>query len=212
MSLRDDLQHLASASGGLPEDQAAFDAAVATIDVPGLAVGAVAPHFELQSASGETWRLDRGLRAGPVVLVFYRGAWCPFCNLTLRAFQTRLQDFRAVGAAIVAISPQAPDAASGVIEDLHIDFPVLSDVSQEVIRAYGLQFTMPEGLQRLYADDYGLDLPSLTADGSWRLPVPGIVVIGRDGRVGAAFVDADYRRRPDPNEVLAAVRRVIQVA
>jgi len=171
----------------------------------GLAVGDRAPGFTLPDALGRDVSLAELLSAGPVVLQFYRGEWCPYCNLHLRALQEALPEIRKRGASLVAISPQSPDHASSLTEQAELEFDVLSDVDQHVIRDYRLQFTLPADLQSVHLDALGLDLRAQSADGSWSLPVPATFVINADGRIAAASVEVDYRARLEPALILEAL-------
>lgn len=177
------------------------------IEQRALRLGDVAPNFRLIDAHGASVELDELLARGPVVLSFYRGDWCPFCNLELRAFQDRLSQFAALGAQLVAISPQMPDHSLVTATKNALDFPVLSDIGLHVARAYGLAFDFTDDLRRLYLDRWKTDLVSWNGDGGWSLPVPATFVIGKDARVLFAHIDPDFRERSDPDEVLAALRR-----
>ena len=171
---------------------------------PGIAVGEQAPPFEAPDVHGKPVRLEDRLAAGPVVLAFYRGAWCPICNLELRALQEIVPELRAAGAALVTISPQGPDASLPLVETLDLGFDVLSDLDQSIIAAYRLQFELRDYLKSLY-EQLEMPLTSVNADGTWNLPVPATFVIDTDGVVRARHVDPDYRTRMEPREVLAAV-------
>jgi peroxiredoxin len=173
---------------------------------PGLSVGDEAPDFELPDATGRQVRLSDLLRDGPVVLSFYRGEWCPYCNLTLHTWQQRLDDLSNAGGRFVAVTPQRPSDALSLTEKHQLAFPVLSDETQDVIRAYKLHFDLPSALKDLYGNAWGLDLTEQNADGSWSLPVPGTFVVDRDRKIRFAFAWADYRVRAEPDEVLAALR------
>lgn len=173
---------------------------------PGLSVGDEAPDFELPDAAGRPVRLSDVLRNGPVVLSFYRGEWCPYCNLTLHTWQQQLEDLSRAGGHLVAVTPQRPNNALSITEKHQLAFPVLSDEGQDVIRAYKLHYDLPPALKDLYGDAWGLDLTEQNADGSWSLPVPGTFVIDRQRRIRFAFADADYRIRAEPDDVLAALR------
>ena len=172
--------------------------------VPGLALGEQAPEFSLPDAVGRAVSASR-LSAGPVVLVFYRGEWCPYCNANLRALQAALPDIASRGASLIAVSPQSPDHSLSITEKAELAFDVLSDVDQAVIRAYKLQFTVPADLQDLHVNVFQVDLPDHNADRSWQLPVPATFVIDRDRVVHAAHVSADYRTRMEPSDILAAL-------
>jgi peroxiredoxin len=172
---------------------------------PGLEVGTSAPNFALPNALGQSVELAQRLRSGPVVLTFYRGAWCPYCNVTLRAFQAALPRFRTHGASVIAISPQTPDRSLSLTEKHSLEFDVLSDVEQSVIRAYRVQFTSPADIKDLYLDTFHNDLSTQTADGSWALPIPATFVIDRTGVIRARHVAVDYRTRMDPDDIEAAL-------
>jgi len=175
---------------------------------PGLAIGDAAPEFVLPDALGRPVSLGERVASGPVVLVFYRGEWCPFCNTHLRALQAALPEIRAFGASLLAVSPQSPDHSLSITEKAGLDFEVLSDPHQRVIRAYKVQCTVPSDLQDLHLNVFRNDLRTHTADGSWNLPVPATFVIDRAGVVRAAHVSPDYRTRMDPAEVIAALKRL----
>lgn len=169
--------------------------------------GDVAPNFRLKDAHGASMELDELLSSGPVVLNFYRGQWCPFCNLELRAYQDKLSQFTALGAQLVAISPQLPDHTLATATKHTLDFRVLSDTGLHVARAFGLAFDFSDDLRRLFLDQWKTDLDSWNGEDGWSLPVPATFVIGKDARVKFAHVDPDFRERSDPDEVLAILKR-----
>jgi peroxiredoxin len=186
-----------------------IDAAIREIEAsgtaPGLSVGDKAPDFTLPDQLGRRVSLEERLETGPVVLVFYRGEWCPLCDVHLRALQRALPEFNAKGASVLAISPQAPDRALSVAAKAGLAFEVLSDARQEVIRAYKLQFTTPADLQDLIVNAFQTDLRVHTADESWRLPVPATFVIDRAAVIRAAHVSADFRTRMEPAAIIGAL-------
>lgn len=171
------------------------------IESRALAVGQPAPALSLNDALGRPVALAELWRQGPLVIVFYRGGWCPYCNLELRAWQQGLDELRASGAKLVAISPQTPDNSLSSAEKNALSFPVLSDSALQAATAFGVGFTLPPELVELYAS-VGNDLPTLNGNGQWVLPVPGTFVVGRDGRIAYAHVEADYRERAEPAEVM----------
>jgi peroxiredoxin len=175
---------------------------------PGLAVGERAPVFALPDARGNEVSLADRLASGPVVLVFYRGEWCPYCNTYLRALQAVLPDIRKKGASLIAVSPQSPDHSLSMADKAELEFDVLSDATQQAIREYRLQFELPDDLQAVHRDVFELDLRLQNADGSWNLPVPATFVINRQGTVVSADVGVDYRRRMEPSDLLAALDRI----
>jgi peroxiredoxin len=170
--------------------------------IPG--VGNTVPDFTLPDTLGRPLRLSEKLARGPVVLTFYRGAWCPYCNLELRAYQQRLPRLSDLGASVIAISPQTPEASVSTIEKNLLDFDVLSDSGSRVARAYGLAFTFPEDLKAMYLRR-AIPLPEFNGTDDWTVPIPATFVIAGDGRVVLSYVDADYRNRLDPDHVLAAL-------
>lgn len=172
---------------------------------PGLSIGERAPDFVLPDANGRPVSLQERLAGGPVVLVFYRGEWCPYCNTYLRAIQRALPEITSRGASLIAISGQSPDHSLSITEKAELTFDVLSDVDQAVIRAYKVQFTVPADLQDVHLSAFQIDLRDHTADQSWRLPVPATFVIAGDGSVRSAYVSADYRTRMDPSDIIAAL-------
>ena len=156
-----------------------------------IGVGAIAPEFSLGDSHGQRLTLSALLVHGPVVLSFYRGGWCPYCNLELRALQARLAEFTAAGAMLVAISPQAPDASLSTQEKAQLTFLVLSDPGSEVARTYGLVYTVDSQMQDVFRG-LGNDLREVNGSDVWELPIPATYVIGADGTVAYAYVDPDY--------------------
>jgi len=174
---------------------------------PGIAVGEEAPPFEAPDAHGVPVRLADRLVEGPVVLSFYRGAWCPICSLELRALTEIAPAVRDAGASLVAVSPQSPDVSLPLVDSLDLRFDVLSDLDQSVAAAYRIKFELSAELQALY-EQFDMSLTAANADASWNVPVPATFVIDRTGIVRAAHVDADYRERMEPTDILAALERI----
>ena len=170
-----------------------------------LHVGDRAPGFRLPDARGGEVALDDLLIDGPVVLVFYRGAWCPYCNLQLAAFQSALADIRAAGAALVAVSPQTPDQSLTFAEQKALEFPVLSDAGNAIARRYGLVFTQSEAATAT-SRELGIELPDFNGDDSNTLPAASTFVIDQDGAIRFASISGDYRWLVGPDEVLPALR------
>ena len=170
-----------------------------------LDVGDRAPAFRLPDARGGEVVLDALLADGPVVLVFYRGAWCPYCNLQIAAFQRALADIRATGAALVAVSPQTPDQSLTFAEQKALEFPVLTDPRNVVASEYGLVYTQPAA-STAAARGLGVELADFNGEDSNTLPAASTFVIGQDGVIRFAAVSGDYRWRVGPEEVLAVLR------
>lgn len=167
-------------------------------------VGDTAPGFSLPTATGETLNLDTLLSTGPVVLTFYRGAWCPFCNMALRALQQHHTEITARGAQLVAVSPQIPDESLTLAEKHSLDFDVLSDPGSETAERYGLAFDLTDELATVY-DSFGFDLQHVNGGHARTLPIPATYVIDRDATIRWAFVDTDYVARAEPSDILAAL-------
>jgi peroxiredoxin len=174
-----------------------------------LKVGDRVPPVALPNAKGETVDIINLLEKGPVIVSFYRGGWCPYCNLELKAFQEVLPEIQAVGASLVAISPEKPDDALSTAEKNALSFEVLSDVGQKVGRAFGLVYDFTDELKTAY-EGFGRDIPAHNATpGEWALPVAATYVIGRDGAIIYAYTDVDYRDRADPRDVLKVLARTM---
>ncbi|MEU2287052.1 peroxiredoxin-like family protein [Streptomyces sp. NPDC013178] len=169
-----------------------------------LTVGGKAPSFTLPSATGRTVALDELLADGPVVLTFYRGAWCPYCNIALRSLQQHHDAITARGARLVAVSPQAPDESLSHTEKNELAFDVLSDIGCETTKRFGLAFDLPDDLAAVYAD-LGIDLHRSNGGHARTLPIPATYVIDRDGTIRWAFVNPDYTIRAEPADILAAL-------
>ncbi len=169
-----------------------------------LKVGDKAPDFELPGASGKKVKLSERLARGPVVVTWYRGGWCPYCNIALRGFHKSLPEIRAAGASLVAISPETPDNSMTTAEKNHLDFDVLSDRGNKVAHAYGVAYKIP----RVIAEQFKgrLDLAKYNGDDSGTLPLGATYVIDREGIIRYAFVDSDYRKRAEPSDVVSALR------
>jgi peroxiredoxin len=172
-----------------------------------LKVGARSPIFALPNAHGELVRSADLLARGPLVLTFYRGIWCPYCNMDLQAIEATAEEIRALGASLVAISPQtAPNRRKSEKENA-LSFPILSDHGNSVANEFGLRFRLPEDLITVYKG-FGNDLTIGNGEDSWTLPMPARYVIGTDGVIAYAEVNPDYTRRPDPSELLPVLRRL----
>jgi peroxiredoxin len=166
-----------------------------------------APEFTLSDQDGNAVSSAGLLAQGPLVLTFYRGVWCPYCNLELQAIQEALPEIAARGARVLAISPQTAPNSRKSARQSKLAFPILSDVQGAVGAAFGLRFRLPDYLIDLYKSLKN-DLPSFNGDPSWTLPMPARYVIGTDGVIAYAEVNPDYTRRPDPTELLPVLDRL----
>jgi peroxiredoxin len=172
-----------------------------------LKVGDRAPAIVLENAKGATVDVATLLKDGPVIVNFYRGGWCPYCNFELKAYQEILPEITAAGALLVAISPEKPDDTVSTAEKNALTFEVLSDTGQKVGRAFGLVYEFTEELKSAY-HGFNVDIPARNgAPDEWALPVSATYVIDRDGSIIYAYTDPDYRDRADPRDVLKVLTR-----
>ena len=163
--------------------------------------GDTVPNFSLKNQHQRTVSLYDQLNEGPVVLKFYRGGWCPYCNLELKAWQHELPEVTFSGAQLLAVTPENISHIIHTVRKNALDFPVLHDVNSEVASAFGLSATLSNHIQAFYRS-LGLNLSMRNADMKVRLPLPATYVIGTDFTVQYAFVDEDYRNRAPLPEIL----------
>jgi peroxiredoxin len=173
-----------------------------------LKVGEKAPNFTLPNPEGKLLSLDTLLEKGPIVITFYRGDWCPYCNLQLRALQARLPEIDALGATLVAISPQVPDGSLTKSEISEMDFIVLSDQDAKVATQYGVAWEVPEFLSEHMRVGRKLDLETINNGNGSILPIPATFILGQDGIVKWNYVNVDYRTRSEPEEIIEALKKL----
>jgi peroxiredoxin len=171
--------------------------------VKGLKAGEKAPDFTLPNAEGKNVSLSAYLKKGPVILKFYRGEWCPICNLDLRALQKIISEIKSFGASLLAVSPQNSENASTMKEKNKLDFEVLSDSEQSVIKLYKLQFDPGEDYHRRR------DLTVLNGDGSRFLPIPATFIINQDFKIESAHVEPNYTIRMEPEVILDVLIKIV---
>lgn len=194
-------------SGDLEVMEKAGKALAHSMPNPGIKVGAKAPDFTLNNALGKPVSLKDKLQEGPVVLVFYRGAWCPFCNMHLHVLQQSLPEFRKYGAQLITVTPQTPDKSAEQFKEKGYPFEVLSDLDSNVMKAYRLYFELPPDLVTVYRK-HGLDIEAFNGEGRTLLPVPGSFVIDTDGVVRAMHADTDYKQRMEPAAIIDALKQL----
>ncbi|MGD1870610.1 MAG: peroxiredoxin-like family protein [Neomegalonema sp.] len=165
-----------------------------------VAAGDVAPDFTLTDQDGETVSLKSLLANGPVVVSFYRGVWCPYCNIELKALEAALGEIKARGASLVAISMQGASDSRKSQRDNKLSFPILTDQNGELAQKFGIRWSLQDYVIPIHAG-FGVELPKIHGDGQWNLPMPARYVIDTDGCVAYAEVNPDYTRRPDPSDV-----------
>ena len=169
-----------------------------------LQIGAKVENFSLVNHNGESIELNDLLNKGPVIVSFYRGGWCPYCNIELKALNDYLAQFKTQSAQLIAISPQLPDETLSTKQKNELDFDVLSDVSNKVAEQFGLLFTLDERIQALYTQ-FGIDFEHYYGDKSFKLPLPATYVINQEGVITYAFLNEDYTLRAEPIDIMAAL-------
>lgn len=172
---------------------------------PGLAVGERVGEATLLTSGGAPVALSSLYAQRPVVVTFYRGGWCPYCNRALTEWETKRAELAALGVDFVAITPERPEETVSTAAKDHATFTILSDANLEAASAFRVRFSLDEQTQRRYKG-YGVDLSTHNASGLWDLPAPGTFLIDTGGVVRYAWADWDYTKRAEPDEVIAAAR------
>jgi peroxiredoxin len=169
--------------------------------------GDQAPPFALPNVKGETVSLSQTLLRGPAVVVFYRGAWCPYCNLHLNALEKALPKITGAGGSLLAISPQTIDNSISLAQRNNLTFEVLSDSHNLVARAFGLVYQLSPTIIKLY-DSFGISLLEFNGDESYELPVSGTFVIGQNKQIAWAYAEVDYTKRAEPEDIISALEQL----
>jgi len=170
-----------------------------------LQVGDTAPDFLLPDAHGRLVSSEHLRGEGPLVVSFYRGGWCPFCNAELRALQAAKFEFDRLKANLVVLSPETRDLPRQLKRQLNLDLTMLADVDHGVAISYGVLFRVPEETKAHYAGQ-GYDFGHRHGSTEWMLPIPATFVIDQDGVVRSSFVEPDFTIRQEPSDTLATVR------
>lgn len=212
-SLQEKLDARSAESGksGNPEVRAAYARGIQTVGKSGILdkakkVGDQAPDFTLKNADGKETKLSDLLKNGPVVLTWYRGGWCPYCNIALAALQEELPEIKKAGAQLVALTPELPDKTADTMKKNELSFEVLTDLNHQVAKQYGIAFELTPEVRDLYKQKFDLtDFNGFEA-GDGTLPLAATYIIGRDGVVRWAFFDADYRKRAEPSGIVAFLK------
>lgn len=173
----------------------------------GMQAGQRAKDFKLTDALGQEVILYEELAKGPVILVFYRGSWCPFCNLQLKAYQQILPQIHALGAQLIAVSPQKPDYSLSMKEKENLDFQVLSDPSGLVTAKYNLLFEVPQEVKGVM-ESFGLNLSEFNQTARWILPVPATFMIDERATIRSAYVNPNFMQRQEPDEILRELNKL----
>lgn len=196
-----------------PEKLAAYAAGIeavrkAEITKSAKQEGEKAPEFTLPDAKGGTVNLSSELKKGPVVLAWYRGGWCPYCNIQLAAYQQILPQIEELGAQLIAVSPELPDNALSTAEKNDLKFPVLSDQNLKVAAEYGLVFKLTPDVEKYYAEFF--DMAEYNGDDAAKneLPLAATYVIGQNGKIAWAFLESDYTKRAEPGDILRVLNEL----
>jgi len=173
-----------------------------------LKIGDIAKEFTLPNAVGNKVSLYEELEKNDYVVInFYRGQWCPVCNMELHALQGINDELNSLGAKLIAVSPQIPDASLSTAEKHELAFEVLSDAHNKVAKEYRLVFSLAEELRPLYAS-FGIDIPGLNGEDTYELPMPATYVVNKNKEIIYSFIDEDYTKRSEPQDILKAIRKV----
>lgn len=209
LSLRSQIlaQEKAGASRLTPEIKTAFHKGILAVKESQAVkkakqVGDKAPLFSLKNASGQTVKLDDALKKGPVILTWYRGGWCPYCNITLAALQKELPAIQKAGASLIALSPELPDKTLTTKEKNNLKFEVLTDLNHQVAKEYQLLFTLTPEVEKLYGDFFNLSKYNGDQAGTNSLPLAATYIIGKDRTILWAFLHHDYHMRAEPKEIV----------
>ena len=170
-----------------------------------LRTGSKAPDFKLFDQKGKLIRLSEILRDGPVVLTFYRGSWCSYCNQELKALRTILPKLEEYGATLLAVTPESSSGIQKTARSIESDFSILSDVNSKVSKAYKVVFRLPDNVNAIYKD-FGIDLLKSNGENSQSLPIAATYLIDRNGKIRFDFVEADYKKRVDKDKLLASLK------
>lgn len=176
-------------------------AQVETVYPEGLKVGDMAPDFSAKDQDGKTISLKQALQKGPVVMLFYRGQWCPYCNKQMSRFSDSLSLLIAKGASLLAIAPETAENVKKTIEKTKSTFPVLVDQGLAIMKMYKVNFAVDEKTITKYKG-YGIDFDKTNGVNGANLPVPATYIIGKDGKVKYVFFNTDYRKRASVMDVL----------
>jgi peroxiredoxin len=172
-------------------------------------VGDISPDFELLDATGQLVTLSDILKKGPVVLTFYRGNWCPWCNLQLRILQDLLPEINDLGANLIAISPQTPDNSLSIKEKHDLTFHVLSDQGNKVAEEYGLVFEIDKNIIENAYNKISLSIPDFNGAEEWKIPVTATFVIDQKNIIQSSHVNGDFRYRQEPSVIIDALKNII---
>ena len=211
LTLKDQLRLMTEASAQKipPEKRKVMDEAIeklraTQLEAKALKVGQAFPAFDLKNSDGKKVTLKQLLKTGPVVISFYRGSWCPYCNAQLSDFQKHLTEIKSHGATLIGVTPEKPELEATLKEGKRLEFEILFDENNKLAGKLGLVYGITPELKAIY-QQFGIDLAKTQGNSDWNLPVPATYVIGKNGKIVFAFVDVDYKKRADTAEVIGAI-------
>ena len=174
-------------------------------EMPGMQIGVLAPDFEAENYKAETVKLSDLYKKGPVVLVFYRGGWCPYCNMHLQELQAHMEDFKRYNAAVVAVSVDKIQKAVETVDGKRLDFEVISNPQGDILEKYGLVYKVPEELNKKYKEKYNIDLEASSGRTDGMIAIPATYIIDESGTIVFAYANEDYKVRTKAEEILEAL-------
>lgn len=196
-----------------PEIKKAFKEGIAAVEAAKVVdkakkVGDLAPDFTLRNAVGKEVKLSDELKDGPVVLTWYRGGWCPYCNIALAALQEELPAIEKAGASLIALTPELPDKTLSTAEKNKLKFPVLTDLNHKVATKYNLMFKLTPEVEKLYGNFFNLEEFNGKDAGTDRLPLAATYIIGKDRKILWAFLHHDYHKRAEPKAIVKFLEKL----
>lgn len=172
----------------------------------GIRIGEKAPDFSLKDQNGKEVSLYKLLKKGPVVMTWYRGGWCPYCNLALKSMVDKVPEIEQAGATFIALSPELPDKSLSTAEKNNLPFSILSDINNEVARKYDLVFKLDPKTANMYEEKFGLS--DYNGNKNAELPIPATYIIDQNGIIRYAYVNPDYKLRANPEEIMMHLNRL----
>ena len=215
MNFQEKLQSLIQRiEGNMPKDYlkimhgATRDLANSGIQEKVLKVGDPMPEFSLKNQDGTEITLAECLAQGPLVLTFYRGFWCPYCNEDLANLNNYVEEIESLGAKVLALSPELPTYSQKIRAMRKLTFDILHDPSNQTAAKVGLKWFMVDPLKSLYRDKFNINFDIYHGDNEWSLPMPARILVSQDGIIRYIEFNPDYRKRPDPDEVIDALKQL----
>ncbi|MCB9771089.1 MAG: redoxin domain-containing protein [Candidatus Omnitrophica bacterium] len=177
-------------------------------DMPGLKVGVTAPDFVANDFRGKKVQLSNSYKEGPVILIFYRGSWCPYCNAQLQQLQANLSKFKEYNASLIAVSVDKIDKAAEAVEGYNLEFDIVSNPKGDILEQYGLVFTVPDELNKKYKEQYDIDLEAASGRTDHVIAIPATYIIDTNGKIVFAYANEDYKIRTSSEEILEELKKL----